>query len=457
MATKKRTSDQGTVFDASTVRGFLLTALGHDAVIDRVNDLLFEHVMERKYHPSVVATSLEPIIDEVLDVATFEDWDWVARTLTAEACEALGVENTLNSTREAQPPQTPTKTGRAWRSLDPGELREELAEIYSHDPIALRATVRAWWIIRRISQLAGISREQIKADARTDAEAIKATGRDGTASPDQSGGHPDEPDVTIDAAMPPVIAARKILRYMRDQGGAVYIEDTAGKEYEGAVLGLTRKTVTVRDRRTKNTTTIRLPDIKDMIEVEVDLANVFVRPLASEEAFTIELIQTGEHASSLDARTQTAILLGSNAGCTTSQIAAMLVVDESKVRKVVADFNEHGLAEVARIRRDEREQLIETARKLDPQVFETDIGATDPGKYQGASDLLVVALDIINEHGLADECKGDTAVSGYAWRVRRFVGIEDSQGFVTAEEYPTDRQAIERLRAFNVSTKDEES
>jgi Winged helix-turn helix len=457
MATKKRTSDQGTVFDASTVRGFLLTALGHDAVIDRVNDLLFEHVMERKYHPSVVATSLEPIIDEVLDVATFEDWDWVARTLIAEACGALGVESTLKRAPEVQPPQTPTKTGRAWRNLDPGELREELAEIYTHNPIALRASVRAWWITRRISQLTGISREQIKADATIDAEAIKATDEESTNSTDQSSGHPDESDVTIDAEMPPVIAARKILRYMRDHGGAVYIEDIAGREYEGAVLGLTRKTVTLRDRRTKKTTTARLPDIRDMIEVEVDIPNVFVRPLASEEAHTIEFIQTGEHTSELDARAQTAIILGSNAGCTTSQLATLLAVDESKVRKVIADFNEHGIAEITRMRRHEREQVIETARKLDPQVFQTDIRDARPGKYEGESDLLVVALDIVHSHGLADETKGDAATSGYAWRIRRFVGIEDPQGFITAEEYPTNRLAIERLRDFNVATEDEEA
>jgi hypothetical protein len=245
---------------------------------------------------------------------------------------------------------------------------------------------------------------------------------------------------------------------MRDQGGHVYIEDTAGNEYEGAILGLARDSVRLQDRRTETTTTVRLPDIQEMIEVEVDLPNLFVRPLASEEAHTLGFIQTGQQADDLAARTQAAILLGSNAGCTTPQIAAMLVVDEAKVRQVIADFNERGIAEIAGARRAERERVIETARKLDPHTFDIDTRLGQPGKYEGASDLqLVVALDIINGHGFADESAGEATTSGYAWRVNRFVGIEDSQGFIRSEEWPTARQATERLRDFDVPAEDEES
>jgi hypothetical protein len=456
MATEKRTSEQGTVFGASSVRDFLLMALGHDAVIDRVNDLLFEHVMEGKYHPSVVAASLEPIIDEVLGVATFEDWDWAARALTADACEALGVEHPLNRTPEAQPPQTPTETRRSLRGLDPGELREKLAEIYTHDPVSPRAACRAWWITRRISQLTGISREQIKTEAKTDAEAIKATLDENRPSTDQSSAHPT-PEVTIDAATPPLIAARIILRHQLENDGAVHIEETDGEEHEGWVLGLTRNKVTLQDPATSKITTIHLSRIENMVEIDVN-PRVFVRPLTSEEADSLKFIQTGQHADDLAARTQAAILLGSNAGCTTSQIAAMLVVDESKVHKVIADFNERGINEIAVTRRAECEHVIETARSLDPQTFDIDTRLAQPGKYEGASDLqLVVALDIINGHGFADERTGEAAVSGYAWRVNRFVGIEDSQGFISAEEHPTARHAAARLREFDVPVDDEES
>ncbi len=185
---------------------------------------------------------------------------------------------------------------------------------------------------------------------------------------------------------------------------------------------------------------------------------MFVRPLTSKEASSLKLIQTGQQTNELTVRTYAEILLGSHAGCTTSQIAAMLVADEAKVREVIADFNERGIADIAGIRRAEREHVIETARNLDPEAFDTDTREAHPGKYECASDLpLVVALDIINGHGFADESTGDAAMSGYAWRVSRFVGIEDSQGFIDTETYPTDRQAVERLRDFDVPTEDEES
>lgn len=454
MATEKRTSEQGTVFDASLVRGFLLMALGHDAIIDCVNDLLFEHVMEGKYHPSVVAASLEPIIDEVLGVATFEDWEWVARALTADACEALGVEHPLNRTPEAQPPQTPTETRRSLRSLDPGELREKLAEIYTHDPVSPRAACRAWWITRRISQLTGISREQIKTDAKTDAEAIKATLDEDRTSTDQSSATPNTPEVTIDAATPPLIAARIILRHQLENDGAVHIEETDGKEHEGWVLDLTRNKVTLQDPNTSKITTIHLTRIESMVEIDVN-PRVFVRPLTSKEVHSLELIHVMEQqGEDLTARTQAAIILGSNAGCTTQQIAAMLAVAEPKVREVIASFNEQGLAETTGMRLAEREQVIETARNLDPDTF---AHRACFGKYEGASDLpLVVALDIINGHGFADKSTGDVAVRGYAWRVNRFVGIEDPQGFIRAEEHPTAQDADQRLRDFDVPAEDGE-
>jgi hypothetical protein len=293
MATDKRTSEQGTAFDRAIVRDFLLTALEHDAVTDRVNKLLLDH-SRRSEEYTVDAEDFKRVLTEVLSAAWYIDWEWVAQTL-------------------------------------------------------------------------------------------KATRDDDAASTDQS-----------------------------------------------------------------SDTTIRLPDVKDMIEVEVDLRNLFVRPLASEEAYSLELIMQDHQADAPPVtRIQAAILLGSNAGCTTSQIAAMLVVDEAKVRKVITDANERG-AEVLAARQAEREHVIKTARDLDLEGFDADTCAARPGKYAGAGDLqLVVALDIINGHGFADENLGDAAVSGYAWRVDRFVGIEDSQGFVRAEEWPSARQAEERLRDFD--------
>jgi hypothetical protein len=55
-------------------RRLLLTALGHDAVDDAVTELLFEHVVLGRYHWTVVANSLAPILSEVTEVADESDW-----------------------------------------------------------------------------------------------------------------------------------------------------------------------------------------------------------------------------------------------------------------------------------------------------------------------------------------------------------------------------------------------
>ena len=61
-----RHTEQGSLIDATVLRGFARAALSLDAVHDRVNDLLFEHVVRCRFHPSVVADSSRPIIDELL-------------------------------------------------------------------------------------------------------------------------------------------------------------------------------------------------------------------------------------------------------------------------------------------------------------------------------------------------------------------------------------------------------
>ncbi len=90
--TETRTSEQGTTFRAEQVRSFLLAALQHDTVADATRELLFEHLVEGKYHPSFVAENLRPILNEVLDVVTREDWAAVAEELLAEARDTLGAE-----------------------------------------------------------------------------------------------------------------------------------------------------------------------------------------------------------------------------------------------------------------------------------------------------------------------------------------------------------------------------
>src|ERR1700744_2652659 len=46
-------------------RRSLLPALAHDAVDEAVTELLFDHVVRGRYHWTVVASSLAPILSEV--------------------------------------------------------------------------------------------------------------------------------------------------------------------------------------------------------------------------------------------------------------------------------------------------------------------------------------------------------------------------------------------------------
>ena len=89
-AASQRRTEQGNVIDIALIRGFLKRALEDDAVADPVNDLLFEHVVAGRFHPSVVAENLPGYINEILETATREDWQAVADELIAEAREIDG-------------------------------------------------------------------------------------------------------------------------------------------------------------------------------------------------------------------------------------------------------------------------------------------------------------------------------------------------------------------------------
>lgn len=87
---EQRVTEQGNTIEVAMLRRFLKRALEDDAVADPVNDLLFDHVVAGRYHPSVVAESLPGYINEILGAATREDWQALADELIAEAREANG-------------------------------------------------------------------------------------------------------------------------------------------------------------------------------------------------------------------------------------------------------------------------------------------------------------------------------------------------------------------------------
>jgi hypothetical protein len=86
----ERVSEQGNRIDVALLRGFLKRALHDDAVADPVNELLFEHVVAGRFHPSVIAETLPSYIEEILGAATSEDWQAVADELIGEAREVAG-------------------------------------------------------------------------------------------------------------------------------------------------------------------------------------------------------------------------------------------------------------------------------------------------------------------------------------------------------------------------------
>jgi len=85
-----RITGRGDRIDVALLRAFLKRTLEDDAVADSVNDLLFEHVVAGRLHPSVVAENLPSYVDEVLRAATSQDWQAVADELIAEAREVNG-------------------------------------------------------------------------------------------------------------------------------------------------------------------------------------------------------------------------------------------------------------------------------------------------------------------------------------------------------------------------------
>ena len=87
---EQRVTEQGSTIEAALLRGFLKRVLADDLLADEVNDLLFEHVVEGRFHPSVIAGTLPGFLSEILGAAKREDWQAVADELIAEARETDG-------------------------------------------------------------------------------------------------------------------------------------------------------------------------------------------------------------------------------------------------------------------------------------------------------------------------------------------------------------------------------
>ncbi len=86
----QRRTEQGDSIDVGPLREFLKRALADDAVADKVDELLFAHVVEGCYHPSVIAETVPGLLGEVIGAARSEDWQAITAELIAEAREVDG-------------------------------------------------------------------------------------------------------------------------------------------------------------------------------------------------------------------------------------------------------------------------------------------------------------------------------------------------------------------------------
>jgi hypothetical protein len=313
MATETRTSEQGNVFDASLVREFLLTALSRDPVSEAVDEMLFEHVAEGRSHISVVSESLKPFIEEILAVASSEDWRYIAEVLVRDA-------------REALEDQVMTET-------DPGYLRERLASILGGRDSVARYRVR--WIVRQISRRVGIGPAEVLANAQADAGALKAAADQGV---------PSAPSIRSDVKVIVTgeVASALIARAGhpdRHGEGSWPLRD--GTRTANPQRALTDALVTLAEGSEAGAEQSSAPP--SAAPEAADQSQAFVRPLTTEEA--LGLLRKGEKTEHPATRARAAVLLASNAGHAPEEIASRLdVVVLPEVHKIIAEFNERGLA-----------------------------------------------------------------------------------------------------------------
>jgi hypothetical protein len=90
-APEVRITARGQRIDVALLRAFLKRALEDDAVVEEVNDLLFDHILAAvPIDRAGVAQRLPILIPELVAAASPEDWRAVADELIAEAREVVG-------------------------------------------------------------------------------------------------------------------------------------------------------------------------------------------------------------------------------------------------------------------------------------------------------------------------------------------------------------------------------
>lgn len=100
-----------------------------------------------------------------------------------------------------------------------------------------------------------------------------------------------------------------------------------------------------------------------------------------------------------------------------------------------------------------RAEIIKTALEIDSGSLD---GIDGPGKFEGTDRQLAAAMCAIAGVSGEDERAGDVESGGAAWRVDRFVAVEDSQGFVSVEGFRSVPDAEKHAQSFEPDDGDED-
>jgi hypothetical protein len=90
--------------DAGPSREFINNILAHDALLDEVDELLYEHVVEGHHQPAAVAATLRHLTLAAITAATPQDWQHITERLIADVHE---LEADARHNPKADPPRSP--------------------------------------------------------------------------------------------------------------------------------------------------------------------------------------------------------------------------------------------------------------------------------------------------------------------------------------------------------------
>jgi hypothetical protein len=92
------------VMDAGPRREFINNILAHDALLDEVDELLYEHVVEGDHQPAAVAATLRQLTLAAVTAATPQDWQHITERLIADLRE---LEADAQHNPKTDPPRSP--------------------------------------------------------------------------------------------------------------------------------------------------------------------------------------------------------------------------------------------------------------------------------------------------------------------------------------------------------------